>query len=241
MREVDARWSELGPKILDITGENKYTSKTAAYIKHFYFGNQRINFYTRHRLTQMVGDRLIVAAVHKGLEYHSKVAPTYGYFFNYTGRYGTASVYGLNNEDWGISHDDDLIYMFNSTTYQALKVGEREYDFSEFLINVWTNFASTGVPTYVTDNHLVIPFWKPVNASSKNIQVALLIENYPKMIDIPYRSRIKFWEKLNLVSNSQVSTFPIAMGMDAGKNGTGSQKLTAQEANKRRVAHMGAF
>jgi len=44
----------------------------------------------------------------------------------------------------GISHDDDLIYLFNSTTYQALKVGDREYDFSEFLTNVWTNFASTG-------------------------------------------------------------------------------------------------
>ncbi|ODM95633.1 Esterase FE4 [Orchesella cincta] len=230
MREVDARWSELGPKILDLKGETRYTSKTAAYIKHFYFGNHPINFYTRNRLTQMVGDRLIVAAVHKGLQYHSKIAPTYGYFFNYTGRYGTASIYGLKNEDWGISHDDDLIYLFNSTTYQALKVGEREYDFSEFLINVWTNFASTGVPTYVTDNRIVIPFWKPVNASSNDMQVAVLIENYPKMIDIPYRNRIKFWEKLNLVSNSYVNKFPMGISKNASENGTGTEKLTAQEA-----------
>lgn len=49
----------------------------------------------------MVGDRLIVSAVYKGLRYHSKIAPTYGYFFNFTGRYGTASIYGLRNKDWG--------------------------------------------------------------------------------------------------------------------------------------------
>jgi len=51
----------------------------------------------------MMGDRLIISAVHRGLQYHSKVAPTYGYFFNFTGQYGSAETYGLKNEDWGMT------------------------------------------------------------------------------------------------------------------------------------------
>jgi len=91
-----------------------------------------------------MGDRLIMAAVHKGLKYHSRVAPTYGYFFNFTGKYGTAASHGLKIKDWGISHDDDLIYLLNSTTYHALRVGEPEYEMSEFMTNVWANFAIHG-------------------------------------------------------------------------------------------------
>lgn len=86
-----------------------------------------------------------MGAIHKGLKYHSRIAPTYGYYFNYTGRYGTSSIYGLSNEEWGpVSHDDDLIYLVNSTTYPPLAVGEPEYEMGEILTNVWATFATFG-------------------------------------------------------------------------------------------------
>ncbi|XP_035712841.1 venom carboxylesterase-6 [Folsomia candida] len=207
MTELDQQWATLGPKILDLDfkGDLKHVSNVVSHIRQYYFGTKAIDFYSRKALTQMMGDRLIMSAIHKGLKYHARIAPTFGYFFNYTGRYGTAAIYGLNNHEWGISHDDDLIYLMNSTTYAPMKVGEPEYEISEFLTNVWASFATHGEPTFETDHdHKEIHFWEPINSTNDTILVVLINGDMPKMIPYPFLDRVKFWEEMNLVSQSKV-------------------------------------
>ena len=88
-------------------------------------------------------DRFFINPARKGMEWHSKVAPTYGFFVNYTGKYSSLETLALNRNDWGISHIDDIQYLLNSTFYfKPLKTADTEYQMAKFLTNVWGNFAT---------------------------------------------------------------------------------------------------
>jgi carboxylesterase type B len=93
----------------------------------------------------MVGDRIIVQGVYESMLHHSKIASTYGYYFSYEGSSSISEYTGLNRADWGISHADELIYLMNSTSfYPPLTVGTKDYEISEYFVNLWTNFATFG-------------------------------------------------------------------------------------------------
>ena len=57
---------------------------------------------------QAVGDRFFVNPARKGMEFHSKVAPTYGFFVNYTGKYTTLESLGLDRKDWGTNQNKSV-------------------------------------------------------------------------------------------------------------------------------------
>jgi len=47
----------------------------------------------------------------------------------------------------GVSHLDDLIYLFNNTAYYpstAFKVGDEEYNMAKLMTGIWANFATHG-------------------------------------------------------------------------------------------------
>jgi hypothetical protein len=52
----------------------------------------------------MYGDRFMLTGIHRGMEGHSRIAPTYGYFFNYTGEFGILQRTGMTREEAGILH-----------------------------------------------------------------------------------------------------------------------------------------
>jgi hypothetical protein len=46
----------------------------------------------------------MLTGIHRGMEEHSRIAPTYGYFFNYTGEFGILQRTGMTREEAGILH-----------------------------------------------------------------------------------------------------------------------------------------
>jgi carboxylesterase type B len=103
----------------------------------------------------MFGDRGIVQGVHAAMQYHSSLAPTYGYLMNYDGDLSILKNLFLRKKDFGISHTDELLYLLNSTTFSdPLVVGTKDYKFSETFIKLWTTFADTWyVKVYILVMH----------------------------------------------------------------------------------------
>jgi len=79
------------------------------------------------------------------MQHHSQISPTYGYVFSYGKGLSVINSMGLDWKDWGVTHGDELIYMFNSTLYDSLKESSGDdFRMVSFLTEVWSNFAATG-------------------------------------------------------------------------------------------------
>lgn len=93
----------------------------------------------------MYGDRALLQGIYANIQFHSKVAPTYAYEFSYIGNFSITSSIYLRPKDWGAIHGDEAIYLYNSSTnFDPLTVGTRDYEMSEFLVDLWVQFATTG-------------------------------------------------------------------------------------------------
>ncbi|KAI4466376.1 carboxylesterase [Holotrichia oblita] len=83
---------------------------------------------------------------HKG---HSNV---WFYYFDYKGNQSFGEAFAATeNEvdfDWGVSHCDDLIYLFkNSQIFPDFELDGKDLEVSELLLNLFTNFAKYLDPT----------------------------------------------------------------------------------------------
>src|SRR5579875_3881810 len=93
----------------------------------------------------MYGDRVIYQGAHELMQRHSTIAPTFGYYFTYSGSTSFTETLGLTRDDWGVVHTDELIYLVNSTSlYPLITKGAEDFSMSESLVNLWTSFATTG-------------------------------------------------------------------------------------------------
>lgn len=97
----------------------------------------------------------MVACSWKGIQLHAthSPAPVYAYRFSYRGKYSIVGLLGEKAEDWGVSHLDDLIYLFNNTEYYpTLSREDEEFTVSQIITGMWANFARTG---YVNSYNLI--------------------------------------------------------------------------------------
>jgi len=145
MNALNRKFFQMAPYVLDYASTASDPDAVSTQIKDFYFGNNTINFYTRDRISRMLGDRFIISGLHKGMQYHSSLAPTYAYKFSYKGKYSVSHGLSLNRADWGVTHLDDIAYFLNSTFYfKPMQLNDPEFAISQFMTNVWSNFATTG-------------------------------------------------------------------------------------------------
>ena len=101
MNALNRKFFQIAPYLMDYHSTTPDPDLVSTKVKQYYFGNNSINFYTRKRLSKMLGDRFIVSGLHKGMQYHSSIAPTYGFKFSYKGRYSVSHGLSLNRADWG--------------------------------------------------------------------------------------------------------------------------------------------
>jgi hypothetical protein len=106
MNALNRKFFQIAPYLLDYHSTSADPDLASVKIKNYYFGNNSINFYTRDRISKMLGDRWITSGLHKGMQYHSSIAPTYGYHFTYKGKYSVSHGLGLNKADWGKWNQD---------------------------------------------------------------------------------------------------------------------------------------
>ncbi|CAG7828249.1 unnamed protein product [Allacma fusca] len=181
------------------TNHSKDLKEIGKKIKDFYLKDAtNTHRITESGISEMTTDRFFTCGFEKSLRMHAKVAPSYGYIVTYKSRYNLGGVLRLREEEWGVGHSDDVAYFFNMSTYgPGFRHSDPEYKLSKLLINLVTNFAYTGVPTYTNPDNSDLNFWTPVSLAETETKI-LEINNNIKMISFPFRERAQFWSSLGL-------------------------------------------
>ncbi|KAF2888376.1 hypothetical protein ILUMI_17796 [Ignelater luminosus] len=169
----------------------------------------------------LYSDRVFNYAAYQSALLHAKNGhnPIWFYNFAYRGRYSYGDLFAATEEKisfaWGVSHCDDLLYLFpSSKLFEPLK-SKNDLLMSKIMIHLWTNFAIYGHPT---PNHEIhAPRWNPL----PNLEGLKVVKNSdlcymnitgpyksnegpPIQLDFDnrfYPERMSFWGKLPLKEN----------------------------------------
>ncbi|CAG7719690.1 unnamed protein product, partial [Allacma fusca] len=149
--------TKLVPKALQVLGIHDKTGAVFDALAHQYLGKDAKN---SGNFTQMIPGLtdlhsvfFFKAAAYKTLLLHSRLQnESFWYSFDYSGKYTqySSQVYPGNNPiRGGISHGDDLIYIF--TIPQCEDLSPDDQVVSDRMVDYWVNFASNGNPNIEGD------------------------------------------------------------------------------------------
>ncbi|KAK0094083.1 hypothetical protein PV326_011852 [Microctonus aethiopoides] len=185
------------------TGDD--AGKIANKLKKFYFSDIDINNKTQvlKKLTDLLGDVSFIFPEILQLQLVNEriKSPCYLYSFEYRGKYSKTSSVLNNNVDIGVTHTDDLIYLFPSPPYlfnisTPVELSQLDNRMVDILIDLWTSFASTGVPTTNFSDDPYI--WEPYSDENYYLQIS---GDSQKNISLSKQShllehRMHFWAML---------------------------------------------
>ncbi|XP_043467867.1 esterase FE4-like [Leptopilina heterotoma] len=125
----------------------------------------------------------------------------YFYNFAYRGKFSFTNVTTGSNENIGVSHTDELNYLFPASRVDyKLKSGnytEKDDFIVDAMIDLWTSFATTGKP--VSKNLETPDLWKPFDSKRSNHLMIGDFNNNTKnsiiLADSFYSERMNFWKK----------------------------------------------
>ncbi|XP_039291964.1 venom carboxylesterase-6 [Nilaparvata lugens] len=207
LKELDERWLELAPHVLDFnfTIPLNLQKDAAIKIKKEYLGDQPISRQTNRQLTHMFGDRLYVVDVERAARLQAAVtkSPVYFYRFAYRGKHSYSEMMsGGSLEDFGVSHGDDTMYVLE-TFYGKVEETESDKAMTQRMLDFWTSFAKTGNPESpgITWEAVV-----PNKAEINYLQIDAPDKMY--MTTSEDIGRRKFWETLPFNEKSYTTLQP---------------------------------
>ncbi|KAF2896699.1 hypothetical protein ILUMI_09475, partial [Ignelater luminosus] len=149
-------------------GIAKDESRVSRSIKEFYFGNKAIDSSMKSQLTDMYTDGLFLWGLDATVRLHFKYSnqPVYQYLFGYRGSTSYSKLFGDPLHNYGVSHTDELLYLFPlKTTFPKYTPSRRDEKMIDLLTTLWTNFATTGKPT-PERSFLGPATWNPVQSEN---------------------------------------------------------------------------
>nr|QIK02107.1 carboxylesterase 6 [Holotrichia parallela] len=168
-------------------------------LRKFYFPDG-IDSSSRRGVAELYADGVIGFGTNRGVKLLSKynTKHVYYYLFNYHGRYTHAYYPNTNNTlPYGVSHHDDLLYLFYVSVMTPLFNQDPEDRIVNKMIQLWSNFAQAGnpIPNQTYDNFQILGSitWPPFteqNQTFMDISTALVAEH--KL----YEDRYRTWENL---------------------------------------------
>ncbi|KAJ8920752.1 hypothetical protein NQ315_004892 [Exocentrus adspersus] len=168
-----------------------------------------INIYTDRSFTYSSYQTAVIHAM-------KSEKPIWFYNFNYRGRYTYGEYFAGTSEDvnfsWGVSHCDDLLYLFNSPGLFPFLADENDISMSNAMIDLWTNFAIYGDPNAPQNLVSDIFQWEPLDIkeedANKNDKLCFLnlTGNYQSYLQASTqcgfnKERMSFWMNQNLLEN----------------------------------------
>lgn len=194
-------------------------------IKTFYFGDKEISLdQTFTNLTNLFSDPgfLYGAASTAKLMSEKGTNPVYFYLFDHAGSFSFGDLFStppagtlaiilgkmLNyhtTKGMGVSHADDLLYLFSSELPFTLLPDEADQKMSDVFVDLWANFATFHNPTpsketldnveLVSDSFQSLPQWRPYgDQGTKYVRIKdASIVTEP---DDDRNSRIAFWHDI---------------------------------------------
>ncbi|XP_046681276.1 esterase FE4-like [Homalodisca vitripennis] len=161
----------------------------SAAIRKFYVNNQPISNRTRTRFMEIYTDSLITFSVVQTARLIAAKSshPVYLYLFDYAGMYSHQYIPGTQ-KPLGVAHHDDLIYLFYiSTLFPEFNATDTDAVMVRTLTSIWTNFATTGVPTVPCKTTA----WQPLREGEDRY---LRLGRCPEMVSgIFFPHRMDFW------------------------------------------------
>uniref|UniRef100_A0A0A9XAS2 Carboxylic ester hydrolase n=2 Tax=Lygus hesperus TaxID=30085 RepID=A0A0A9XAS2_LYGHE len=148
LEELDSRWTELLPHLLDynFTIPQTRQKEVADKIKSFYLGNNEAKR-VRGKIIQMVGDRLFAVGIRESAKLHAELyqSPSYAYVFDFKGP--ERGFMDTHIHD-GVSHGDDLAYLFKKDfPWGPIGSDKESKRVSHFMIDMWMNFITDSMDT----------------------------------------------------------------------------------------------
>ncbi|GAB0091515.1 hypothetical protein DMENIID0001_063670 [Sergentomyia squamirostris] len=156
--DLHEKWDEILPIILSYTEMDavKQMEITKA-VTDFYFGGKRGKeaMEMTQNFTNMCTDFMFFKGFNDYLQQRfngQETAPTFLYLFSHRGDGTFADAYfGIREEDHGVCHTDDIIYLFPILDKSMFRAAPSQEDIfmQNNLVKLWVNFATSGNPTPV--------------------------------------------------------------------------------------------
>ncbi|KAJ8920753.1 hypothetical protein NQ315_004893, partial [Exocentrus adspersus] len=224
-KALNDNFNTLMPDLIALSMSTPYhnVSKIWNKIKEFYFkGKHDVNVTDPENMKALINlysDRSFIystyqAALFHNLKGHENI---WFYNFNYTGQYSYGDIFAATDEninyDWGVSHCDELLYLFTSSALFPKVENINDKIMIQTMTDMWTNFAVYGHPTPRNSLTSITAHWlKLDNHVYKNLRKTIHYMNingsskdpYPPTLNMEhgfYRDRIKFWEEIPLLEN----------------------------------------
>lgn len=96
----------------------------------------------------MYTDAWFYIAADEAVRDHLKLlsAPVYYYLFSYRGSVSFSKIFGDPIHDYGVSHADELQYLFpvGEQLFKNIPLSDEDVKVIDILTKLWYNFAKTG-------------------------------------------------------------------------------------------------
>ena len=178
-------------------------------VREFYFGGQRPGLTTASQFIRAEGDRYFASGVDAAIRLQARhgTAPVFKYVLEQAPETSFPAIVARkagNSElpyfPWGLSHKDELRYLFTGPRFPA---SERDDRFGRNLTSVWAGFIRTGRPQ---SPRLDVAAWKPYQESQDN---HMRLSAHPRVGSHAFRERIEFWQSLPIDEGWRLSKQPV--------------------------------
>ncbi|XP_063991352.1 uncharacterized protein LOC135169896 [Diachasmimorpha longicaudata] len=200
IEKLSKNYMELAPLTLmyeDVCPKN-IRPKVTAKIREFYLGDREIDESTRMNVLHMYSDAMFTFNTAKSVEKHLKSlgSPIYYYYLAYRGTNSWSKLFGDEKRDYGVSHCDDLQYLFpqGDIFSPGAQLTEDDGKMVDIITSLWYNFAKTGNPTPEITPELPVK-WKPVRTKAGEY-LSIGGPRNIKMSENLLKERLKLWKGL---------------------------------------------
>ena len=194
-------WNVWAKLILAITKVTDDPSAMAEKIYRFYFGDSPVSDANLEKLVELYTDRTIAACTSSEADLASAHTSVYRYVLNHMGpgRQSFAKILSAilgtedaNARDYGVSHTDDLLYLFKNALALEVSPGSEEHKMIRFMVSLWTSFARHGYPS---SDILSMPRWPVYTAESRE---HMWLNSEPSVGRAAFSERVNFWRTLDI-------------------------------------------
>ncbi|XP_012270621.1 venom carboxylesterase-6 [Orussus abietinus] len=200
LRQLDKDFEKIAPLSLlyEDTCPEHLRQNVTQRIREFYFGDHPIDESTRFNVIHMYTDAWFFIAADNAVREHLQNLGTsvYYYLFAYRGSASFSRIFGDEEKDYGVSHADDLQYLFpvGEQLFQDTPLNDEDHRMVDIATSLWFNFAKSGNPTPEVTEEVPVK-WMPVRTQA----LEFLHIGGPKDIYMAYNlypERVHLWSQL---------------------------------------------
>ncbi|KMQ87359.1 venom carboxylesterase-6 [Lasius niger] len=143
--------------LLSLFYEERYRLRDAQFrdeisssIRKFYFGSEDIDESdeARFKVIDMYSDAWFNHGTHEAIQEFiaNQTSPVYYYYFAYRGSASFSSIFGDTERNYGVSHADELQYLFpvGEQLFKDTELSKEDHEIINIMTELWYNFADSG-------------------------------------------------------------------------------------------------